>query len=472
MRLESTWINSSTPLIDAWFGEDRLGQYEAVTHLYNRLLGPVTRVNLLRPEVNDLPISTSSCQHSAVGELLPDLTVKHAIADTVMVPGGGKGVDGPSAFIGGLGEISERLLGVLHFSAIEEQLVLSTHDDMVARGRRALGPSDIPLFAPEQYARWNFPYSPFLPDTPLRWIDGLDLLTGETVAVPAQMVLLYYKHHPDEARVAYPTTGGLAFHSSHVMALLHGLFEVVERDAINTRWYGQVPPRRVNVDLERLGSAAGPAWPSRWSTSQLREVEIFLNDTDLPFPVFTTFAVDRSRSRRALLGGGGAHSSRLRALTQALFELGQTRTSLKFYQSVGFKEIRADSSVSEMTDFFDTAMFYGYKENLALLDWYRGATETVDWDDIADYSSLDPEGSYRLVLSSMTGRGMTPIAFEFSGAAWPGVFVTKVFVPELTQACLPSHPYLGHPRFYRLPFAPEADEGVFDSLNSNPVPFP
>ncbi len=197
-----------------------------------------------------------------------------------------------------------------------------------------------------------------------------------------------------------------------------------------------------------------------------------MNETDLPCPVFTAFAVDRSRSRRALLGGGGAHTDRLRALTQALFELGQTRTSLKYYQPIGFKEIRADSSVSEMTDFFDTAIFYGFEENLSLLNWYRDTTDGVAWDDVVDHAHLDASETYRLVLSWMSERGMTPVAFDFNGAAWPGVFVTKVFVPQLTQACLPSHPYLGHPRFFRLPFSEPPIERAFATLNKNPVPFP
>ncbi len=186
VRLETSWINRSVPMIDAVFGPDRAAQYAAVTRLYNRSLGPVTRVNVLRPEVNDLPIWTSSCQHSAIGELLADLTIKHAIADAVMVPGGGKGIDLQAAFIGGLGEISERLLGVLHFAAVERRLVLASYDDMVHQGRRALGPHDIPLFASEQYTIPGFPYAPFHAATPLRWIDGVDLLTGEAVAVPAQ----------------------------------------------------------------------------------------------------------------------------------------------------------------------------------------------------------------------------------------------------------------------------------------------
>ena len=472
MRLETQWINRTIPMVDHTFGAERLAQYRAVTRLYNRSLGPVTRVNVLRPEVNDLPLFTSSCQHSAIGELLVDLTIKHAIADAVIVPGGGKGVDAQAAFIGGLGEISERLLGVLHFAAIEPQLVLSSFNDMVRQGRQALGPDDVPLFSPEQYARPGFPYVPFTVDTPLRWIDGVDLLSGDVVAVPAQMVLLYYKHHPEEARIAYPTTGGLAFHSDQALALLHGIFEVIERDAINTHWYGQVPPRRVEVDLERLGEEVAAGWPRRWSTANIPEVEVYLNDTDLPVPVFTAFAIDRSRSRRALLGGGGAHTSRQRALSQAVFELGQTRTSLKYYQPVGFKEIRANSSVTEMTDFFDTAMYYGFSENLPLLDWYRNTGDVVAWDDVVDNSGLGIEDTQRLVMSWLDARGMTPIAFEFTGAAWPGVFVTKVFIPQLTQACLPSHPYLGHPRFYRLPFSGPLLERTFASLNTNPVPFP
>jgi ribosomal protein S12 methylthiotransferase accessory factor len=155
-----------------------------------------------------------------------------------------------------------------------------------------------------------------------------------------------------------------------------------------------------------------------------------------------------------------------------LFELGQTRTSLKYYQPVGFKEIRADSSVREMTDFFDTAMFYGFRQNLPLLDWYRDTDDVVAWEDVADHSNLDPEETHRLVLAWLSAKKMTPIAFEFTGAAWPGVFVTKVFVPQLTQACLPSHPYLGHPRFYHLPFPAPSQERTFESLNTDPVPFP
>jgi ribosomal protein S12 methylthiotransferase accessory factor len=472
MALEVTWRNHRIGMLDANFGPERKAQFDAVSHLYNRTLGPVTTVNLLRPDVADLPLYTSSCRHASVGELLADLTLKQGIADAVIIPGGGKGVDAKSAFIGGLGEIAERLLAVLHFSALQDRLELATYDDLLARGRRALSPDELPLFAPEQYASPGFPYQPFDERMLVRWIDGVELLTGELVAVPAQLVLLYYKHHPREARIAYPTTGGLAFHPEPRRAVLHGFLEVVERDAINLRWYARVAPPHVIVDLAALGNEWGPGWPVRWSTPHIPEVEIYINNADVNVPVFTTLAIDRSRARRSLLAGGGADYARIRALTQALFELGQSRTSLKYYRQIGFKDIRADSDVSEMTDFFDAAIYYGYSENLHRLDWYRQATETVRWEDVADQPFESSSDAYGQMLGWAREASLNPLIFDFSGACWPGVSVTKVFVPQLTQACLPSHPYLGHPRFYNLPAALGGRRLRFEELNTDPVPFP
>jgi ribosomal protein S12 methylthiotransferase accessory factor len=432
----------------------------------------VTVVNVMRPEVTDLPFYTSSCRHSSVGGLFPDLGLKQAIAEAVIIPGGGKGFDPQAALLGGLGEIAERLLAVLHFSAIQDTLELTSYDALATSGRRALGPKDIPLFAAEQYEQVDFPYRPFEPETRLRWLAGSDLINGGTVFVPAQLVLLYYKYHPDEVRIGYPTTGGLAFHSDSTRAVLHGLLEVVERDAINVHWYARVPPRRVRVDLKSVGRASQARWPTRWMTGGIGEIEVYLNAADVPVPVFTTLAVDATRRKRSLLGGGGAGPSKVRALSQAVLELGQSRTSLKYYQAMGYKNITAASAVSEMTDFFDAAIFYGFDENRHRLDWYRGTDATIAWVDIRDDEAADGAHEYEATLAWMAAAGMSPIMFDFGGACWSGVSVTKVFIPQLTQACVPSHPYLGHPRFYQPWPALGARPLAFQDLNQDPVPFP
>ncbi|MBW7886080.1 MAG: YcaO-like family protein [Caldilineaceae bacterium] len=474
MPITTTFLNQRIELFDGMYDLDRHHQFNAVRHLYNRTIGPVTAVNLYRPELLDLSMYSCSCKHAPFGALMRDLTVKAGVADTVFIPGGGKGGTLQQAFLGALGEVAERLLAILHFQAIVGQLLFATYKQLVQQGLRALGPDELPLFAAEQYAARGFRYVPFREDTPLRWLEGTNLLTGETILVPAQIMLIYYKHHPAEAHIGYPTTGGLAFHSDRRRAILHGLYEYIERDAINLRWYCRLAPSRVELDLNDFLAAHFDIRQARMATPFIDGVKVYLNTLDIPVPVLTAIAVDKNRAARAFLGGGGAWSGRERALSQALFELGQSRTALKFYAPMGLKDIRADSTVEEMTDFFDAAVYFGYADNLPRLSWYTADRSSVPWESVPSLQFKDEEDEYRVLMRMMGSAGFTPILFDFSGACWPGVSVTKLFIPELTQACIPSTPYLGHPRFAHVPKALGLRDRTlaFADFTPDPVPFP
>jgi ribosomal protein S12 methylthiotransferase accessory factor len=474
MRLTTTYLNQRLQLLDAIYGADRQAQYAAIAHLYNRILGPITSVNVHRPELLDLSMYSGSANHSPVGFLMRDLSVKAGIADTIFIPGGGKGGTWPESFVGTLGEVAERLLAVLHFQAVADELEWTTFAELIRQGRRALGPDDLPLFAAEQHSQPGFGYVPFTADSPLRWIEGCDLVTGDPVMVPAQLVLIYYKHRRGEAHIGYPTTGGLVFHPDRQRAILHGLYEVIERDVINIRWYSKLVPPHIEVNLiDFLAQHLGVRY-ARMSTPSIQNIQLFVDTLDIPIPVLTAIAIDRSRSKYAFLGGGGAWSGRERALRQTLFELGQSRTSLKFFRPVGMKNIRADADVSELTDFFDAAVYFGYEENWPKLDWYMASEERLTWEDVPSLHFDREDEEYAAMLDRLHAAGFTPMVLDFSGACWPEVSVIKVLVPELTQACIPSHPYLGHPRFYELPRQLGLVDRrlTFRDLNPYPVPFP
>jgi ribosomal protein S12 methylthiotransferase accessory factor len=189
--------------------------------------------------------------------------------------------------------------------------------------------------------------------------------------------------------------------------------------------------------------------------------------------VLTAIAIDRSRPERAFLGGGGASSRRERALEQALFELGQSRTAFKVYRPSLVKNIQVDSRVADMTDFFDAALFYGYAPNLGRLNWYRETQHVRDWSSVATLETRDTQREYDEMLGWLRGAGWTPVILEF-GDTWPDLHLVKVLVPQLTQASVPSHPYLGHPRFYDLPHRLGLTETRlhYEDLNTDPVPFP
>jgi ribosomal protein S12 methylthiotransferase accessory factor len=374
--------------------------------------------------------------------------------------------------LGALGELAERLLAVLHFQGIVDELEHGSWRQMVSRGHKALGPDDLPLFAPEQFTRKGFRFVPFLPDTPLRWVRARELLTGERILVPAQLVMLYYKRAAGEAMIGYPTSGGLAFHPDRRSAILHGLYEYIERDAINVRWYCRLAPPRVDIDLPHFLASRWGLRHARISTPSIDGIRVYLNTVDVPIPVFTVVAFDESRRERVFLGGGGAWSTRDRALAQALFELGQARAVLNSYKP-GAKQIQADSSTTEMNDFLDGSVFFGFPENLARLSWYT-AGGAMRWADTPELDFADPAAEYDCVLAWLRQAGLTPIVLDFDAACWPGISVVRVLVPQLTLACVGAYPYLGHRRYYesmqRLGFADRRLE--FSELNADPIPFP
>jgi ribosomal protein S12 methylthiotransferase accessory factor len=287
MRLLTTYLNGRTEMVEAVYGSEVHEQLEAVSRLYNRHVGPITSLHLERPGLLDPAFYCGSCNHSPIDYLIPDLTVRPGDAHRMSIPGGGKGPGLQQPVVGALGELAERLLTILHFQAVVDDLECGTWKEMIRRGHKALGPNDLPLFAPEQYSRNGFRFVPFLWDTPLRWIRATELLSGDEVLLPAQLVLLYYKRAAGEAMIGYPTSGGLAFHPDRRHAVLHGLYEYIERDAINVSWYCRLAPRRVDLDLQDFLIRQWRLRQTRISTASLERIEIYLNTLDVPIPVFT-----------------------------------------------------------------------------------------------------------------------------------------------------------------------------------------
>jgi ribosomal protein S12 methylthiotransferase accessory factor len=349
------------------------------------------------------------------------------------------------------------------------RLRLATYGDHVAAGRRAISPTELHLFAPEQYAA-GLPFQPYEVDTPLTWLAGTELFTGEEILVPAQLVLFYWKLHPAEAAIGYTTSGGLVFHSDPLRALLYGLYENLERDAINLRWYRQLPPQRVSIDVEEFLRSSGELAKPRLSTMSMAAPRVLLNTLDIPLPVFTAVTVDRSRESKMLLAGGGAWASKAKALLQAIYEIGQMQIGYKLFPHA-WDSIAPTSPVSDLTDFYYAPIFYGFPQNLGRLGWYVEGGQAIAWDDVPSVEAKRIEEEYETVTALLKGAKLNPIVFDFSSACPPGLFVKKVFVPQLTFAHIPSLPYFGHPR-YCAAIDNIAPAGTVAELKPDPLPFP
>ena len=171
-----------------------------------------------------------------------------------------------------------------------------------------------------------------------------------------------------------------------------------------------------------------------------------------------------------MLAGGGAWSTKERALMQAIFEIGQARTGFNLYPHA-WDHIKPTSRVSELTDFYYAPVYYGYAENLPKMSWYMEADNAVDWDQIPTTKATTVDEEYEEITGWLATHRIHPIVFDFNSACWPGVSVIKVYMPQLTFAHVPSHPYFGHPRYYEVPRQLGVRNGV-RGLLGDPLPFP
>lgn len=91
--------------------------------------------------------------------------------------------------------------------------------------------------------------------TELDWTRGQDLVTGRPALVPAAAVgLRGWATGQWQPATFVTTTNGLAAGNDHVEAALHGLLELVERDALTLLGEGDAVP----VGMDRLGDRLGP----------------------------------------------------------------------------------------------------------------------------------------------------------------------------------------------------------------------
>jgi len=149
----------------------------------------------------------------------------------------------------------------------------------------ALDPRRFPLYAEEQYRQPGFEYRKFCPDDLLPWIWGMDLARGEPRLVPRDFVY----GSSGVTRIYRPTSNGAACHPSFHHAIVNGLYETVERDALMTVWLNQLSLPRVELDDQSKGTLL------RRELARLSlECEYVDLTTDLEIPVMLGVLRDRA----------------------------------------------------------------------------------------------------------------------------------------------------------------------------------
>ncbi|TCO56580.1 YcaO-like family protein [Actinocrispum wychmicini] len=179
---------------------------------------------------------------------------------------------------------------------------------------RAVDPAGLGRYDPEHIDHPGFGLTPYRPHTRLRWVQGWSFTRQQPVAVPKNVA---YWGAGGGPQVIAETSNGCGLGNSLAEAVLHGLFEVAERDAFLMAWYARTPLNRLRVPEGDL-----PHLVDRLAAIGY-ELMFFDATNDLGIPAVISVARYQGTSPDAprIFYAAGAHPDPARAMRSAAAEV-------------------------------------------------------------------------------------------------------------------------------------------------------
>lgn len=300
---------------------------------------------------------------------------------------------------------------------------------------------------------------------PLRWVRGVSLLDGRAVWIPAIMVYLKLAPMSRGERFHLPISTGCAAHTTIEQALLGGLCEVIERDAIALTWLQQLELPRIELDdvpghlqdyLDRYARS-----------SEGLETLFFDATTELGVPTVYSLQLSPRNQILAALVMCSTELDPAVALAKVLRESASSRTSMQQPHEI-------PASWDDFIDVFHGAVFMGHPERLPAFDFLRHSTRRRNLSDMPVLTTGDARRDLVNLLARLRQHEMEAFAVDLTTdeAARVGMKVVRTIIPRLQPLSFSYRArYQGHPRLYEAPrlmgYPVRAEAG----LNPWPQPF-
>lgn len=319
----------------------------------------------------------------------------------------------------------------LHLGALHER-VRAAYEEVADR---AIRPTAFGVHPPESYAKEDFPFARFDPGTVVDWVEAYSFGDDRPVLVPESVA--FWGPAPAGERFFQTTSNGCALGSCPEEAVLHGLREVIERDAFLLTWYHRL--LLPEVDL-RAGSP--PEFRSLLDKCELFtgcEFRAHLSTMEHGVPSLWLTAVRDEGDGPATVAGAAAHPDPRRAARAALLELTQKVLGISHEfaerREVGLRMLESPRFVRTMSDHPLVNGLPEARERFSFLLDRDGRTVPL-----GDVPPLGEEGTGRdlraLLSTAVQGvqrAGMDVLAVDQTtpGVARDGFVCVKVLVPGL-----------------------------------------
>ncbi|AKB76350.1 hypothetical protein MSLAZ_3089 [Methanosarcina lacustris Z-7289] len=253
---------------------------------------------------------------------------------------------------------------------------------------------------------------PFNPSSLMEWVGAYDLMNGEETFISANAV-----YHPYDApgqcqKLFLSNTNGLASGNVLEEAILHGMLEVIERDAISTAQFTRNLGKEIVLteedgylyELTRKFKDAGVG------------LKVWLVPTDTGIPTVIAATDDAKLKDPALLVmGAGSHLKPEIAVARAITEAAQSRV-------VQIQGARED------TDREGFIRSIGY-DRMKRLNWFWFEEgEKISLSEVQDLSRKSPAENIDLILENLKGLAEKVLVVDLSREE-VAVPVVRVIIP-------------------------------------------
>ena len=427
--------------------------------LLNKLLSPYTGIAHLRFHMMAQP-SDPRMWH--VTCLAADATL--TIGSSVPQYSGGIHPRRDRALAAALGEAAERYsLSYVPFDSLRfasARQLGETHVD----------PAKLNFFSKQQYAA-SSDYRPFDSDTPAQWTLGTDLLNGKSTWIPSAFCYLPDHRRPQEPRIVYSTSSGVACGPTKDEALLSGLYELVERDAFLLMWYNRLSMPIIDstgvAEIEFDDRAYYDVTGLRYSVVDLSEF------CDVP----SAMAIVRDSTEYIKLVIGAASARTMTdAVGKAVREAFQTYAwarQMRFLKP-DWSEPDDDDRIRDFEDHVALHAFGSRHESSTFMD---AGPARRHINEVVPLSGPSVKAQIEALLARLHARGMDVYAIDVTSPDLRelGLHVVRAFCPQLCQIDSDhANRFLGIDRIYGGALA-EGQSGRRlepDELNHVPHPFP
>lgn len=318
---------------------------------------------------------------------------------------GGKGISKDHAKASAMMEGFERYSAERQES---DEIIISSANEISTKGDY-INPKSLNL--PKEFEKKD------ISDIRLEWSMAHDLITDNDYYIPTNAIYHPYTHDNNVESLFKSNTNGLASGNILEEAILHGIFEVIERDAwsifeLTHKNYSQ-------IDLDTIESETINETIEKFTSNGIN-IKLMDFTADIDVPTIAASADDTvTRDAGLLTLGIGTHLDPEVAILRALTEVAQSRAT----QINGAREdtVRADF-----------AREAGYERMKRINKYYfKQEEEQISLSDIENKSTTSINEDLEIVKNELTSNEIKHVLYHDLTRPELDVSVVRVVIPEM-----------------------------------------